>query len=367
MKKALISIALLSGLGCQGNPYAKIDKRMLDKPVVQKPIPTTAGFMCEVPPVLEIAEGASETLKLNCRVPEGDAIVSFENLPNFANVDPAIPDELVIAPRVGDAVDPNHPSDLMRKFIVRVNLTSSAIPNARRTETLLILVRHVARGVTVSDFDLGARILEGAQYQSFFTVQSADFPNGPFVVSGVDLPPGVVISATSSANRFKVSYKPEFSVVKIGSANNVCYDGMGNLVECNHMTWKMKVIDPRGGIYTAQAEWDVLDVRQDPSIVIPKSVIATGGIANFYIHAQDPNGEMIPVISAVHPPFGTVKIDEVARGTTAAPYVMSQVTWSDAPPEAIGTTQSLILKSCVKDADGGLLQCKETAVSVKFE
>lgn len=367
MKKSLIFTALLLSVGCQGNPYANIDQRLLDKPVVQKPTPVSAGFMCEVPPVLELAEGASETLKLNCRVPDGLPIVTFENLPSFAVIDPATPDTVVFSPQVGDAVDPSHPTDLVRKFIVKVELASSTIPNAKRTETLLILVRHVARSLTVSDFDLGARILEGSSYESFFTVQSADFPNGPFMVSGVDLPPGVMITATTKPNRFRVSYKPDFTTVKVGSANNVCYDGMGNLVECNHISWKLKVIDPRGAIYSAQAEWDVVDVRQDPSVTVPKSVVATGGIASFYVHIQDPNGEVVPPLSAVNPPFGTVKFEEVARGSSPTPFLMTRVTWSDAPPEAIGTTQALILKSCVKDADGGLLQCKETAVSVVFE
>ena len=367
MKKSMMLVAVLAGVGCQGNPYAKITNRMIDKPVEQKPTPSTVGFICEVPPVIEVAEGANESVKLNCRVPEGDAIVAFEGLPNFIKPDPAKPDVLLITPKVGDGIDPNHPTDLLRKFIIRIKLTSSKTPNAVRTDTVVVLVRHAARGLTVSDFDLGARILEGSTYESTFTVQSADFPRGPFVVSGVDVPPGVVISATANPNRFKVTYKPDYTAVKLGSANNVCYDGLGNLVECNHMTWKLNVVDPRGGLYSAQAEWDVVDVRQFPVSVVPKSVVAPGGIANFYFHTQDPNGEIVPQITPVLPPFGTVKIEEVAQGKSPAPFLMVRVTWMDTPPEVIGTTQSLVLKTCVKDPDGGMLQCKDNPVSVNFQ
>ena len=62
---------------------------------------------------------------------------------------------------------------------------------ATSSRNIVIVVHHLAVGLTVSGFIASQRVLEGTSNRVTLQVVSPDFPSGPFVVSGTDLPPNL--------------------------------------------------------------------------------------------------------------------------------------------------------------------------------
>ncbi|RYG58050.1 hypothetical protein EON80_27535 [bacterium] len=99
-------------------------------------------------------------------------------------------------------------------------------------------------------------------------------------------------------------------------------------------------------------KWRVMDDRKAPSVLIPES-ISQGPIVNFSIRAEDPNGEMIPILKeSTVVPFGVVKLTKLDSGKPnratddTYPFVLYSVTWDQIRAEDIGKTVPLSFKFC---------------------
>jgi len=370
VKKIIVTVAFLALAACHSSPYDGVNGKLETKPPSQnsgKP----GGFTCNMPPALDVAEGTSQSLGLGCQVPSGTPVVTYQNLPSFVTPDASKPGTLNIAPQVGDGEDPSNPTVTVKRYDITVVLTSSDSSVAESTQDLAIYVHHQDGSVTVTGLDSQPDIYEGQTYTANITVSSPDFPQGPFYLSGVNMPAGATISSTSNPNQFTITYAPSFTTVRLGnSSTSSCSDPTNdNNVACIITNWTLNVTDPRGGLATTSTNWYVYDVRQNPIVVSPDSVSATLPEAQFYVEVEDPNGEVTPQVTAVTPDAGTVNVtaaDKNAPAPSQLPYTMMYIDWSGLNKSSSGQ-QTLSIQSCVNGSDGTMSQCVTTPVNVTFK
>lgn len=355
-------------LGCHSNPYSGFSGNYKKNPVENKP--TLCGNFCiDAPPLVEIMEGSTSQVKIVGRVQTGTPIITFDNIPSWATYD-VTTGILTCAPKIGDATDPNKPTETLRNYLVSVNLSSTSTGNAKSQQAIVIAVHHLAQGMQITGFDTGLRVNEGDSYQNIFQIHSLDFPNGPFYISGIDFPAGVKIASTGDPTKFSVTYAPSFTTIKTSNFQRTCFDRNYDPHMCNDLNFNLNVVDPRGNMSTVPVSWQVLDIRQNPLVVSPSPVTATFPTADFYVQVEDPNGEVPPQVSYVTPSGGS----SVAQTTTASsgatatnnPYSMIHFVWSGNPSSSKGSTQYLDIKSCVQDDVNSMKQCVTNSVSVKF-
>jgi hypothetical protein len=145
-----------------------------------------------------------------------------------------------------------------------------------------------------------------------------------------------------------------------------CYDNGPHY--CLKFNFSLNVLDPHGTVTAVPANWEVLDMRQDPLVVTPTQVEATVPGADFYVHVEDPNGEAPPQLSLTTDEGKVLLTTEAssAGNSTSNPYAMFHVVWSEIPNTEKGKTKNLNLQSCVQDDAGSFYRCITTAVSVNF-
>lgn len=363
LKRIGLLAALILLAACHSNPYSDTTGNLSTKPPERKPTPINNTYIEIDSSKVDVAEGTTTTIKVKGVVPEGTPVIRYDGLPGFVTAD-ATGTVLTVSPKFGDANDPKNPSETTMSYLINIYLSSSTSPTATiPPQPLIVIVHHVSRGLVITGFDDHARVNEGASYQSFFTVQSKDYPQGPFTISSANIPVGVKISPTSDPTRFQVTYNPSFTTVKVTNRTGYCSNQM-----CLALNWQLTVLDPRGYASTTQAFWFALDVRQNPLVAAPPTVTGTLPNADVYANFEDPNGEVQPTVSSMVS-TGQVSVSTIASspGTAANnPYVMTRATWTGVPTNTKGTTQTLNLKSCVYSDVNVLNQCVTTPVNVQF-
>ncbi|MGZ3721547.1 MAG: hypothetical protein ACXVA9_01370 [Bdellovibrionales bacterium] len=360
-KKISLMASLVLLAGCHSNPYSDTQGRLTVGPPEHKPAPVS-NFYVDVVPKVDVIEGGSTAIKVKGVVPTGDPVLRYENLPSFCTADSA-GTTVTCSPQFGDATDPKLPNETTASYVINVNLSSTDAPAASVPQNVVVIVHHVARGLTISGFSASLQVDEGAVYQSAFQITSQDFPQGPFTVSSSDLPNGVKITGTNDPTRFNITYMPGFTTVTTMNRGGYCGGRM-----CNNLSWKLTVVDPRGFATYQSAFWQVVDVRQNPVVVTPSPVIASFPNAEFYVQVEDPNGEVAPKVTNVTT-VGKVAMTVAAtsNGTvTTNPYSMMHIAWTGNPPASKGTTQVLSISSCVLSDVNVMNQCVTSPVNVQF-
>jgi len=361
LQRMALAAAVLLMMGCHSNPYSGIDDKLGQAPpVVTKP-QQPGG--CQIQGVIDVNEGATVKIPVTCVVPNGTPDITFQNKPAFATFLQAT-SELQISPQLGDAANPSNPTDTSRAYAAQVNLGLVNEPVTISSQNFTIVVHHVAQNATISNFDANAIIHEGDKYSSTFTVQSADFPNGPFTISGVNLPPGVTVQAVNSTT-FEIQYNPGYKTVTTSNTTGFCR--VADL--CSEYAWNLNVIDPRGDMTSTKADWQVVDVRRDPIVIYPNPMSATVPSADFEIQVEDPNGEVEPLVTLVNTTTGsaTLTVASSGIGNDMLPFSLMRALWTGVPTKSKKTVQTLKVHSCVySDYNEDQTQCVDTSIDVQF-
>jgi hypothetical protein len=370
MKSILLSLPLVVlTAACHSNPYDGQNTARLsqDPPVKHSTLP---GFTVEAPAVVDMTEGDSNVkIPVTAHVLSGTPIITVEGLPSFATWD-ASSSSVILNPPIGSSVDPAAPAETTRKYTMLIKATSTDAGMSFVQQTVLVLVHHKAESLVVTGFNSQVDLPEGAPYSTTFKIQSLTFPAGPFYPVANSLPDGVTIAPTTDPTIFTITYNPNFRTVTSSNATSLCQDAAGQDHMCLGFDWTLNVTDPRGDAATVSTRWKVLDVRQDPLFTPPDNVDGTTSTVDFYVHAEDPNGERIPdVTSAADPSVGTLTLTSVSNvnGTaTTNPSTLVHVVWSGDLSSLADTTQSLSFKTCVKTAGAVPDTCITSNVQVKI-
>ncbi len=335
MLKCIRGVIMLSVVGlmaCNSNPYTSSNGEVLSPAKPQNKVVEDV-IVIDMPTVVKMTEGTPGQIPVSGRVPSGKPIVTFENLPAGAVYD-AKQGLILWTPDMNAANDPGDPTITQRAYTFTATLRSSDshIISYKQKE-ITIIVYDKAQGVQLSGFEATETIPEGSILKKRFQVQSKDFPNGPFVVSGEGTPTGVAITPTADPTQFQISYAPGLTTVTASNYGQMCHDLQHQAHFCRDFSWSVQVLDPRGNRLFVQTRWTVMDMRQIPLIVVPTTVAGGNNVADFYIQVEDPNGEAIPVVkTSVNVP-GKATMTTVASSdltNNSNPYAMVHVVW--APP-----------------------------------
>lgn len=367
MFKSLVFSALVLILaGCHSDPYAGAREPLSPNPVRGKPVDQVMSIS-GVPPPIDMPEGATLALPIQGHVPTGVPQLAFANCPTFAVCD-AKQGLITLSPQAGDATDPNDAKSATRVYRIDVTLASSDAPASFIGQSILVTVHRQSQAgsLTVTGFMTSAQISEGTPFQNTIQVTSGT-STGPFILSGIDLPPGLTFSKTADPTKFTITYSPSFSTIMNSNSDLRCYYATGKM--CVYLKWALNVVDPNGNLQSLPASWTVVDVRQDPLLTVPPTVTANPLGATFLMQVQDPNGETIPRVSIAQPVPGNVTFKTVnssSGSSNSAPFALVQVDWTGVPATFKGTTQTLNVKACVYDQNQLFYQCKTAPVTVSF-
>jgi hypothetical protein len=381
MKIALFAVPGLVLCACHSNPYDS-NPGLLSPNPIQK-TGTTPLMSIEADATASLVEGSSAQVKILGHVEApGQPDLTFANKPAWMTYDP-VSGMMTCTPPAGAGIDPQNPTHYSQEYQVTIELSSSLAPASVLTQKIVFTVYHPAQQMTVSGFNAQAQATEGQPLTMTINVQSPDFPNGPFQVSPTGYPAGLTVATTGSPNMFQLSYTPNYLVVTPSTSTSTCSDFLGTQHMCIYANWVLNVVDPRGTATAVQANWQILDARQNPIVSAPTTVDATGAMAappappggpagtlttDFYVNAQDPNGEVIPTVTAGTVPFGTLAVTTVTSNSAPGtnPSQMAHLVWTGIPATTKGSQQPVSFSSCVYDNNQMQNQCVTTQVTVQF-
>jgi len=348
MKWILWPVFVITLAGCNSNPYAGMsESRMKAEPVVIRP--AAPVFDIEAPRVVDMAEGVTSKFKVSGRVLTGTPVLTFEDLPKGAVYNEQ-ENEIEWTPPPGAAVDPSNALATTNSYQVKVFLTSSEEMKSRTQKTIVILVHNRAHNVVVNGLDPKTDLFEGVKFEKEIKINNPSYPSGPFVVTAVGAPPGLIITPTQDPTKFKLTYNPSFSVVMINDYQNYCYNGSQSS-RCKTYNWTLHVLDRRNFSASFPVIWAVADKRQEPVASVPASIDARGLTAEFYFQVEDPNGESVPTIKEEDVKMGSVTFTAVFANDKPAygnPNAMMRGVWTGLPKAVVGTKQNLSFKVCSK-------------------
>ncbi len=347
-------------IGCQ-NPYpAQGGGEITAEP---PPIPgqVSPPLVLRVPELQEIVEGTEVIIPVEARVPAGGTpIVRFKDLPQGAVYD-STKSEIKWTPGFEAANDASNSEVQTKAYVVKVSMYSSADPLMAVQKEMKLFVRDTPRAFTVVSASAPLVYEEGSLSQ-LITIDSVDFPNGPFTLEGVGLPIGSELRKrnTSNPREYLLNFSPD--------ALTVIRSGYGD--QTRQYVMKFIATAARGLRTEFASTLSVSDVRKQPLVSAPTQ-IRQGLNVSFVVSAEDLNGEKSPIVrlkSAV--PFGVLQVSSLAlqeeQNLLRAPNPVArfEVTWKGIPEDQIGKNFDLRFESC-----GGYnsATCRDFSVRVFFE
>lgn len=365
--------AVLLFAGCHSNPYSGLTGRISSDPVQHKPGDGAVGFDITYTSTVRMTEGTSITISIVPKVPDpGKPVLILNGVPSWCSAYNPAKATMTCVPPQGAASDPNFPGDSFASYPINLKLTSTQDPVTEVTRTMTLLVTHPAANLTVNGFDQDTQVEEGKTYTGQIQIQDADTKAGPFYPSLINAPVGLTITPTSDPTVFNLSYTPGFNTVTLTNHTGTCDDESDWSTHlCNTLTWSMTVLDKYGSSVTMNATWQILDMRQDPVVVLPDNVTGTAsktGTVDFYINVEDPNGEATPQVTAESPDTGTLTPTVASSGINKGidPYTLVHVVWSGDFSSYKNSVQTINLQACSEDMNGAFNQCVTQPVNVKF-
>jgi hypothetical protein len=243
---------------------------------------------------------------------------------------------------------------------------SGPLPDSCTSSQVTANIRAAASDLAITGLAATAQVLEGQTYQATVQIKSTAYPTGPFFVTGTNLPDGLKITATSDPTKYTVSYTPSYTALLVGATTSYCPNATGQQALCKATSWKLNAIDPKGAMVSFNSTLTLLDVRQAPLVIMPRSISGTSSGADFYVQVEDPNGEAAPQVTVTQPSVGSVTLTSVASSTGSngsLPYNMVHVVWSGAN----GASQILDVVACVNDNNGQSANCVTIPASVNLQ
>lgn len=343
-KSKLIGFTALLALvsACEQNPYPSSDEGTISENQLE-PNPVAPPFSIEMLQVLECQEGKECKMTVKGHVPEGGRpILTFKDLPAGMTYD-AANDVITFVPSF-DLVDvAADPTTTAKTFVSQVELKSSNVPNTVTRRSFSITVKNVYRPITIRTGGARVTMKEGDSFTETVTVESLDFPNGPFQLNLRDAPAGVTIAQDGAPNRFRVSYSPNRFTVTVNDP------AVGSrFTKTFNVGYHVSTLT--GYNVESKVEWLVQDDRLAPYVSAPLET-TQGPDVNFSIRAEDLNGERAPIIR-VNPtvPFGTLTVREEAvtppTSGNVLPSRLFNVRWTDIPRTSLGQTVPVLFTVC---------------------
>jgi hypothetical protein len=362
--KLIGALSVLALVGCNQDPFPETGKISITPP--KAPEVVIPPYVLDVPRSLDVYEGRVTEVLVRVNVQPGEtAFLESFDLPQGSTFS-ASTGKFVWTPSFSDGNDPTNHSVSYRTHVMRFQLRSSANPSViQRTAEVKLTIHDVPRTFEVKSTSTTPAVREGEEIKLPVEVTSEDFPQGPFSVHIGGLPMGATIQKdATNPKKFVVAYTPSTETVRLSSS--VGYDGRYHNVYPTEIT----VVDPRGTVAVLKQTWRVYDSRLNPRISTPIRV-SQGLRANFTVSAEDPNGEIPPVITIANSASfrGTFEVLPVQLPAEAGarPVSALAVSWKDVPVELNGTTATINVIACVKNSPTDTRACTTQAVQVELK
>jgi hypothetical protein len=336
---------------CEQNPFPTKEGNLL--PVENKPDPVLPPFSVEVAPVLMCVEGTECSTLVIGRVPnQGKPIFEFEGLPAGATF--AVSEGLLKFTPGYNTVDLSEDATQTSKtFLTTIVLRSDQGSVAAYRKQILIHVKNVMRPLTFRLENNDPQVLEGQTFSQSLSVESEDFPNGPFYLNIPNQPQGFsFVPDANSPKKFTINYTPSPSFV-------TPRDAFENGRYLKRFAMEVLISTPYGSASSQAMNWTVLDQRLPPNVSAPGVIRQAGSSINFTIRAEDPNGERAPtVVVNTNVPFGTMTAEKLedAPGVPGVtlPSSLFNVRWDGIPANQVGknhTVNTLVCGPSTLDAN----------------
>jgi hypothetical protein len=346
---SLILFSLLILTSCKQDPYPKEGELLIEGTGEQRRVEPPLAI--SVDDVIEYKEGRYREYKIRAAVREpGVALVSIDDLPPGASFD-AETALLKWSPGYFAGNDPADPAIKSRIYPVTVWLRSSLDP-VRAIRRVVNLVVHDVPQAIVVEPARQTSVNEGQKFSNSFTIQNADFPNGPFRVVTAGMPPNISLIKVSETT-YKLEFTPDFdhvNQVSNGGSTKI-YDG------------KIIVANPANHTLETPLKITVNDVRLESKLVAPAE-LTQGLDVSFQVAAYDLNKEVSPSMELLssRPAFGKFRVEEVKNEESKSTVL--NIYWNDIPPTHNGERIRLRFKSCVRNSWGSMTNCKEGETNI---
>jgi hypothetical protein len=359
---ALTAFAGLGLAGCQ----RQLDELPANEIQPLRPprlLPPPAPYSIHVRDHLEfpVLEPTQHEFQVNVP-PPGTPVVTIDNLPAGAVFDAAAM-SLTWTPTTQDAQDPAVPGQYFRFHPITIRVSSSEDPLIVVSKTVTLVIQ-ATRGDVTLDVP-AAEMFEGQEGSQEIVVRSQDFPNGPFDVSSNNLPGGARIeSVAGDPTRFRVKYTAGFDTVNTSDSLDA---STRTYYKSRSLAYLVTL--PNGVRKVATGDLKIWDRRLPPLISSPLRLTRARTSIEFIMRADDQNGEVIPAVSFLSPPFGRIEVTTLQESMplvpgTRSPYKTVLVRWLDVPASSTERITSLEPLVCVRSTGRDMDLCDSTPIDV---
>jgi hypothetical protein len=348
---SLIFLLLIAAnlVSCKQDPYPATGEIKVTQRQEQRTVEPPLAM--SVDDVIEYKEGRYKEYQVRVSVKDpGQPIVKIDNLPAGAVYDEA---NFTLKWRPGffDGNDSTDPSIKSKIYPVTIWLRNSLDPIRALKKVVNLVVYDTPQLIEVNPETIYS-IDEGRKYSNKFTVNNADFPQGPFRIVTTGFPANTEVVKVDE-NTFRLEFTPDYyHVNRKTDGNSKTYHG------------KIIVANPANHTVTKDLDITINDKRLESKIVTPPN-LTQGLDVSFQVVGYDLNKEMSPVVSMTsnRPNFGKFSFQEIKNEESNSTVL--NVFWTDIPPVHNGEEFSLTFKSCVLGTYSND-NCKEATTKVKI-
>ena len=348
---SLIFLLLIAAnlVSCKQDPYPATGEIKVTQRQEQRTVEPPLAM--SVDDVIEYKEGRYKEYQVRVSVKDpGQPIVKIDNLPAGAVYDEA---NFTLKWRPGffDGNDSTDPSIKSKIYPITLWLRNSLDPVRALKKVVNLVVYDTPQLIEVNPESIYS-IDEGRKYSNKFTVNNADFPQGPYRIVTTGFPANTEVVKVDE-NTFRLEFTPDYYHV------NRKTDGSSK-------TYRGKIIVANPANHTVTKDLDITinDKRLESKIVTPPN-LTQGLDVSFQVVGYDLNKEMSPIVSMTsnRPNFGKFSFSEIKNEESSSTVL--NVFWTDIPPVHNGEEFTLTFKSCVLGTYSND-NCKEASTKVKI-
>ena len=339
-------------VSCNEDPYPEVGDITEVKPL--EGIRQVAYVIDPSVREMSFPEGIRNEYKIDVYVPAGEPLITFRGLPENQGASFDQTTHMLSWEPSYDAANGEDPLDRAKYYPVTVELSSTAEPQTIIFEDIVLKVTDTPRDMVInSPNDKNQKVQEGHTLEFELSIDSDDFPQGPFSMQGLHMPSGMTLKEKpGSPTSFIVEYQPHHSTVNLNNSqglNCINYGAKNCSQKFNQVQFIATGPDGRSATLDNMSI-EVVDTRIPVLFgIAPEIEIESpGGI--FTIASMDQNHEVRPNIKIISPPsFGDIETvtveNERARYTTVL-----QVHWNNIPPAKTGSVATFRFQSCIKNS-----------------
>ena len=359
---ALFPLMLIS---CQENPYPENGDITEIKPL--EGVRQMAYVIDPEMREMTFTEGRRSEYGLNFYVPVGEPVISFpEEFDELgASFDEAT-NTLSWEPDFS-AANSHDPLNKTSYYTISVRLSSTLEPQTAIYEDIILKVTDSPRELSLVSNQNIYKVNEGKELSFTLDITSEDFPQGPFAIQGVGIPPGMTLrNDPQNPASFLVEYEPNYNTVSLNEQNTSCITSGAKSCSRKFTPITFIATGPDGrSVQLDNVTIEVIDVRIPALFGIAPNVQVEPPGSIFTITSLDQNLEVQPRLRLLtYPDFGSVKAeaieDEYARYTSVL-----QVQWTDIPPEKAGAIGSFLFQSCIRTDTKLINRCTVRPLNVE--